>query len=308
MKQCRRCKQFFPATHEHFYHDKSKKDGFTTLCKTCKDTRLLPLPPVPDGYKRCPKCKEVKPIDCYHKDRSQSDGLTSSCKRCKQKPLKRIPVSDGYKRCYACKQEFPATTEYFDKGSQKYGLSGYCKPCDKTRQHKYAKQNRTKINERQNQNRAANREYTRAQGRKYHALYKEKHNARWRAYQKRNRQQLIERRRLRYTTEPERREKNRLYRLSHLQQYNTHARNRYALEKNAPGTHTPQDVQRIFEAQQGKCYYCKKTLTKYHVDHVIPITRGGSNDPSNLVVTCPTCNLRKNNKLPHEWIEGGRLL
>jgi len=45
------------------------------------------------------------------------------------------------------------------------------------------------------------------------------------------------------------------------------------------------------------------------VDHVIPIAREHtSNAPDNLVIACRTCNLKKGNKRPHEWIEGGRLL
>jgi 5-methylcytosine-specific restriction endonuclease McrA len=38
------------------------------------------------------------------------------------------------------------------------------------------------------------------------------------------------------------------------------------------------------------------------------LVRGGRNSPDNLVITCPVCNLKKRDKLPHEWIEGGRLL
>jgi 5-methylcytosine-specific restriction endonuclease McrA len=40
----------------------------------------------------------------------------------------------------------------------------------------------------------------------------------------------------------------------------------------------------------------------------VPIIRGGRNSPDNLVIACQVCNNRKYNKLPHEWIEGGRLL
>lgn len=61
--------------------------------------------------------------------------------------------------------------------------------------------------------------------------------------------------------------------------------------------------------QRGKCYWCGALLdSSYHLDHVIPISRGGTNDPSNLVLACPPCNLSKSDKLPHEWAKSGRLL
>jgi len=44
----------------------------------------------------------------------------------------------------------------------------------------------------------------------------------------------------------------------------------------------------------------------YHVDHRVPIARGGSNGPENLVIACPDCNRRKNAQMPHEF--AGRLL
>jgi 5-methylcytosine-specific restriction endonuclease McrA len=40
----------------------------------------------------------------------------------------------------------------------------------------------------------------------------------------------------------------------------------------------------------------------------VPVSRGGSNDISNIVLACPSCNLQKGTRLPHEWPEGGRLL
>lgn len=84
---------------------------------------------------------------------------------------------------------------------------------------------------------------------------------------------------------------------------------RRAREYNAPGTHTDADLKRQYKAQKGKCYYCGEKVGKtYHVDHVIPLSRGGSDGPENLVIACVRCNQAKNNKLPHEWPEGGRLL
>lgn len=40
---------------------------------------------------------------------------------------------------------------------------------------------------------------------------------------------------------------------------------------------------------------------KYHVDHVMPLSRGGSHRIANLCISCPSCNLRKNAKLPEEF-------
>lgn len=77
----------------------------------------------------------------------------------------------------------------------------------------------------------------------------------------------------------------------------------------APGHHTPADIKRQYEAQKGHCYYCDCELNgKYETDHVIPISRGGSDGMENIVIACPPCNLSKGDKLPSEWGGSNRLL
>lgn len=77
---------------------------------------------------------------------------------------------------------------------------------------------------------------------------------------------------------------------------------RYAEEKGAEGSYGARDVIDVFEAQGGRCYYCGCELDEtWQVDHYIPITRGGSNWPSNIVATCSPCNRTKYNKLPWEF-------
>jgi hypothetical protein len=41
------------------------------------------------------------------------------------------------------------------------------------------------------------------------------------------------------------------------------------------------------------CRYCGRRVKSFHLDHVVPVSMGGSNDTSNLVVACSPCNLRK---------------
>jgi 5-methylcytosine-specific restriction endonuclease McrA len=87
------------------------------------------------------------------------------------------------------------------------------------------------------------------------------------------------------------------------------SRNKRARKRNAEGSHTHDDIQKQYEYQKGKCYYCQVRVgDKFHVDHVIPLSRGGSNGPENIVIACPHCNLSKHARMPHEWIQGGRLL
>jgi hypothetical protein len=59
----------------------------------------------------------------------------------------------------------------------------------------------------------------------------------------------------------------------------------------------------IFYRDHGRCGICSCDLTgtiaidrKVHIDHMIPISLRGTNDPTNLQILCDTCNLRKGNK------------
>jgi 5-methylcytosine-specific restriction endonuclease McrA len=92
------------------------------------------------------------------------------------------------------------------------------------------------------------------------------------------------------------------YRIEKIEKRRAWRRNRKARLKNADGIHTDVDIANILTTQQGKCNGCKQCLKSYHVDHVIPLIRGGSNWPSNLQILCPKCNLSKGAKMPDVWI------
>lgn len=62
----------------------------------------------------------------------------------------------------------------------------------------------------------------------------------------------------------------------------------------------------LFARDRYRCQYCgrgagelkvRESLTR---DHLVPLSRGGTNDWTNVVTACSTCNARKANHLPHE--------
>ena len=56
----------------------------------------------------------------------------------------------------------------------------------------------------------------------------------------------------------------------------------------------------LFAKQRGLCPVCRAQLKikGRHIDHVISLAAGGGNDPSNLQLLCPPCNLSKGTKDP----------
>jgi 5-methylcytosine-specific restriction endonuclease McrA len=58
----------------------------------------------------------------------------------------------------------------------------------------------------------------------------------------------------------------------------------------------------IYEHYGYRCCYCgiKFTTHELNLEHVIPRSRGGKTDWTNVVTSCIPCNLRKGNRLPLE--------
>jgi len=57
--------------------------------------------------------------------------------------------------------------------------------------------------------------------------------------------------------------------------------------------------------QKGKCPVCGASLkrTGHHLDHIVPLARGGKNINSNVHLTCPKCNLEKGHKDPIAFMQ-----
>ncbi len=65
---------------------------------------------------------------------------------------------------------------------------------------------------------------------------------------------------------------------------------------------TSNAVQRAVAARaESRCEYCGMHQAlqggTFHVEHIIPSSRGGSSDLGNLALACPGCNLRKSDRV-----------
>lgn len=58
---------------------------------------------------------------------------------------------------------------------------------------------------------------------------------------------------------------------------------------------------KIYARDDYTCRYCGERGGRLECDHVIPISKGGSNEPENLATSCFACNRSKHGKTLEEW-------
>jgi 5-methylcytosine-specific restriction endonuclease McrA len=65
---------------------------------------------------------------------------------------------------------------------------------------------------------------------------------------------------------------------------------------------TRADLRQFVEARASqRCEYCRMHQSlqgaAFHVEHIVPLSLGGTDDVDNLAWACPGCNLKKSNRV-----------
>ena len=112
---------------------------------------------------------------------------------------------------------------------------------------------------------------------------------------------------------PGNKEKTQAYYRKHYadnkERYMRNTLNRIARLKGAQGKHSLQQIRELKSRQKNKCVACHADVSvKYHVDHIVPLIKGGTNDITNIQILCPTCNMSKQARDPITFMQSRGLL
>ena len=174
---------------------------------------------------------------------------------------------------------------------------------------RYREKNRERIAETHRRRYCAKREWILERQKLYAQANKEKKREYNRRYYRENREKLKEQNRQYHQNNKEAAsEWYKQYYQENIEAIYANHRARRAKKRGNGGSHTVKELNELFEQQEGLCYYCGRLLFEsfkvpFHVEHKIPISIGGSNDISNIALSCKECNLRKHTKTDEEFLE-----
>lgn len=276
-RRCSTCRMHYPATSQFFSRNRTRGGGplqLRYICKVC-DARKHKAAGgyvawrrvwTPPSFHRCAGCDCVKSlaVDFYVLKTGRID---KRCKDCQRRGGEEYRASEDVKERARIQARVwhKANREQAAQRSREYYQA------NKERFAAYAKEYRERTREQRQTEEA--REKNRENARRSYHKNKEKARASNREYIKRNPEANAER-----------------------------TRRRYALKVNAEGSHTIVEVRQMYADQDGRCAYCEVELNgRYVVEHMIPLSRGGRDDWTNLAIACALCNNRKYNRTTEEF-------
>ena len=234
--------------------------------------------------RECRRCNLFLPLICgFHKSKKGKDGYSTICKKCRsiQQKERRELNCDRVREIESRSRR--KNIEYYNSEEAKQKRKETKKKCDakKYGTDKYKEQKR-----------------------KEYIKNRESRLASCKIYYEKNKQSYIDRAAQWKKQNPDKvKSCNRDYNKKYPEKHKSRKQNRRALENGAQGRVYPQDIAEIKQAQKNRCAVCGINLTKFHVDHIKPLSSGGSNMRENIQILCQHCNLSKGAKDPIEFMQ-----
>lgn len=237
--------------------------------------------------KNCTKCGKEKSLSEFYRTKLSRDGFHSTCKTCSSEYISKW---------------YSSNKEKIKSSRSAWRINN--KEKEKISQDKYKEKNLEKIKAYQKQWRIDNA-----------AILKE-NKAKW---QKDNAEKIKKMKADKYAKDkPSQRKRSAEYYEKNSEKIKMRVKvwanknpdvvkvlsqNRRAREKSS-GRLSKGIEAKLFGLQKGKCACCRKPLGKdYHMDHIVPLARGGTNTDDNIQLLTAKCNMQKNAKDPIEFMQ-----
>ena len=202
------------------------------------------------------------------------------------------------KACSKCEIEKPLT-EYNKDKRVKCGLRAFCRVCERDYYRKYREENREKAITYRKKWKKENREKVRADKRKWAKGWRERNpeisRARSRKYKEENPEKV---KAYKKKWRKENLEKKRLH----------NSKRRAVLREATTEDFSYEDLLDFWnknEINYKECFYCEKEMPDKveHIDHYVPLAKGGTHTKNNLRPSCARCNTMKSILLPETFEE-----
>lgn len=297
-----------------------------------------------NGVRTCKTCRECLPEDAFPLGKGYSAGRRPHCRRCQNaiEYARRSPeraaaaaarelakasrVLPTEQRCSVCSESKPLS-EFPKESRVLLGVGKQCRECHRARGRAFVARTRAadpeaarakarafyaenidhyrgyyRVRSRSPESRArdkawkvANPERVKEIVRKSHTKHVVRVRKNHRSWREANREHLKIKFRARYAADPA--------------PWLAACNRRRALKMNAPGSGvTAAQWQEILVVHDHRCAYCLCKSEALTMDHVIALSRGGSDDPENIVPACASCNSSKNQKSLLEIFEPGLVI
>jgi 5-methylcytosine-specific restriction endonuclease McrA len=204
---------------------------------------------------------------------------------------------DNHKACTSCGQTQSLDAFSEDK-SRKDALRSECRFCHNARNKIYRQANLKNYKAYNKAWQQANREKSAASKKAWYQANKEKSAANQKAYRKANPEKVKAYRKANFESIASR---TKAYQQANPEIFAVNWQKRRVQKlNNGVFIVSAKELKKLYS---NPCAYCG--APSQHIDHIIPVSRGGTHSVGNLVGACAACNMSKGAKFITEWKKSG---